>query len=120
MDYYGFYTGQEFTAYAYLGAHLDGNGAVFRTFAPNALRISVIGDFNCWQETPMEKVYDGNFWECRVENAARGMKYKYRIYRKDGTYLDHCDPYGFSQSCARQRPPFSGISPAMNFTMPHI
>lgn len=95
MDYYGFYTGQEFTAYANLGAHLDGNGAVFRTFAPNALRISVIGDFNCWQEMPMEKVYDGNFWECRVENAARGMKYKYRIYRKDGTYLDHCDPYGF-------------------------
>lgn len=95
MDYYGFYTGQEFSAYSYLGAHLEENGTVFRTFAPNALKISVIGDFNQWQETPMQKVYDGNFWECHIENAMQGMKYKYRIYSKSGKHIDHCDPYGF-------------------------
>ena len=50
MDYYGFYTGKEFTAYEYLGAHIQENGTVFRTFAPNAARISVIGEFNGWQE----------------------------------------------------------------------
>ena len=66
MDYYGFYTGQEFTAYAYLGAHLEAGGTVFRTFAPSASRVSVIGEFNGWKETPMKKVYDGNFWECHV------------------------------------------------------
>ena len=32
MDYYGFYTGKEFTAYEYLGAHIQENGTVFRTF----------------------------------------------------------------------------------------
>ena len=95
MDFYGFYTGQEFEAYTYLGAHLEGNGVVFRTFAPNASKISVIGDFNQWQERAMKKVYDGNFWECYVENAAQGMKYKYRIYDKNGNFLDHCDPYAF-------------------------
>lgn len=95
MDFYGFYTGKEFEAYAYLGAHLKNNGVVFRTFAPNAFKISVIGDFNQWQETPMKKIYDGNFWECHVENAGQGMKYKYRIYDKNGNFLDHCDPYAF-------------------------
>lgn len=95
MDYYNFYTGQEFEAYTYLGAHIEEPGVVFRTFAPNALKVSVIGDFNHWLETPMEKIYDGNFWECRIDNAVQGMKYKYRIYDRNGNFLDHCDPYGF-------------------------
>lgn len=95
MNYYGFYTGEIFDAYQYLGAHLTENGTVFRTFAPSAERISVIGEFNDWQETPMEKTYDGNFWECHIDQAKEGMKYKYRIYRRDQTFVDHCDPYGF-------------------------
>ncbi len=95
MNFYGFYTGQEFHAYEYLGAHVTDNGTVFRTFAPNADRIAVIGDFNDWQEIPMEKVYDGNFWECHIGNAVQGMKYKYRIYDRTGRYIDHCDPYAF-------------------------
>ncbi|MCM1046855.1 MAG: 1,4-alpha-glucan branching protein GlgB [Clostridiales bacterium] len=95
MDFYGFYTGQEFHAYEYLGAHITDDGVVFRTFAPNADKISVIGEFNNWRETPMVKVYDGNFWECHIENARQGMKYKYRIYDKTGRYIDHCDPYAF-------------------------
>lgn len=95
MDFYAFYTGQEFEAYTYLGAHRQEKGVVFRTFAPNASGISVTGDFNQWQETPMKKVYDGNFWECYVENAGKGMKYKYRIYDNHGNFLDHCDPYAF-------------------------
>ncbi|MCM1173376.1 MAG: 1,4-alpha-glucan branching protein GlgB [Clostridium sp.] len=95
MDFYGFYTGQEFHAYEYLGVHITDNGVIFRTFAPNAGKIAVIGDFNDWQETPMEQIYDGNFWECRIENAKQGMKYKYRIYDKAGRYIDHCDPYAF-------------------------
>ena len=95
MDYYGFYIGEEFQAYKYLGAHLNDNGVTFRTFAPNAVKISVIGEFNSWTETPMNKVYDGNFWECSISGAKSGDMYKYRIYKKDGTFTDHCDPYGF-------------------------
>ncbi len=95
MDYYGFYIGEEFEAYKYLGAHLNADGVIFRTFAPNAVKISVIGEFNSWTETPMNKVYDGNFWECSISGAKSGDMYKYRIYKKDGTFTDHCDPYGF-------------------------
>ncbi len=95
MDFYGFYTGEEFQAYKYLGAHFEDEKTVFRTFAPNAEKISVIGEFNGWTETPMEKVYDGNFWECTVENAQPFQMYKYRIYKKNGVVTDHCDPYGF-------------------------
>ncbi len=48
MDFYGFYTGTEFEAYDYLGAHMEGGEGIFRTFAPGAKHIAVIGDFNQW------------------------------------------------------------------------
>ena len=101
MDYYGFYTGKCFDAYKYLGAHVRfketgrGRETVFRTFAPMASRIAVIGEFNDWTESPMEKVYDGNFWECVSDQAKPGMMYKYRIYDRAGNFVDHCDPYGY-------------------------
>lgn len=101
MDFYGFYTGKIFDAYKYLGAHINRgeNGkveeVVFRTFAPSASRISVIGEFNGWMETPMEKVHDGNFWEMISKEAKPGMMYKYRIYDRAGNCIDHCDPYGY-------------------------
>ena len=101
MDFYGFYTGKIFDAYKYLGAHINRgeNGkveeVVFRTFAPSASRISVIGEFNGWTETPMEKVHDGNFWEMISKEAKPGMMYKYRIYDCAGNCIDHCDPYGY-------------------------
>lgn len=95
MDYYNFYTGKDFEAYQYLGAHIENDGVTFRTFAPSAKQISVIGDFNNWQEIPMVKVYDGNFWECHISSARTGMRYKYRIYSNEGTFIDHTDPYAF-------------------------
>lgn len=95
MDMYGFYTGKILDAYEYLGCHLNKHTAVFRTYAPAAVRISVIGDFNHWTETPMDKIYDGQFWECKISGVKPGMMYKYRIYRRDGGVVEHADPYGF-------------------------
>ena len=43
MDFYGFYTGKIFDAYRFLGAQVTAAGVVFRTFAPSASKISVIG-----------------------------------------------------------------------------
>ena len=94
MDFYGFYTGKVFDAYKYLGAHTEETGVVFRTFAPAAGSVALIGEWNGWQEIPMERVHDGNFWEAQVEGAAPGMLYKYRIRSGDGRCIDHCDPYG--------------------------
>lgn len=95
MDFYGFYTGKIFDAYKYLGAHIEGKKTVFRTFAPSASRISVIGEFNQWMESPMEKIHDGNFWEFTADEAKAGMMYKYRIYDQSGKWIDHSDPYGY-------------------------
>lgn len=55
MDYYGFYTGKILDSYDYLGCHLCEAGAVFRTFAPAATKVSLIGEFNAWNEIPMKK-----------------------------------------------------------------
>ena len=95
MDFYSFYTGKCFDAYRYLGAHVTGRGTVFRTFAPSASRVSLIGEFSGWEEIPMEKVHDGNFWEVSSADAEAGLMYKYRIYDKQGQFIDHCDPYGY-------------------------
>lgn len=95
MDFYGFYTGKIFDAYRFLGAQVTAAGVVFRTFAPSASKISVIGEFTEWEELPMEKVHDGNFWEVTSQDARPGMMYKYRIYDQSGQYIDHCDPYGY-------------------------
>lgn len=92
MDAYGFYTGQSFDAYEWLGAHVEGERTVFRTFAPNASGVCLLYG---QQEIPMMKVYDGNFYETTVDKNLDGVCYEYRIYRRDGRYTDHCDPYGF-------------------------
>ncbi len=95
MDFHGFYTGKIFNAYQYLGAHITDSGVVFRTFAPGAQKVSLIGEFSQWREYEMNRVYDGSFWECYVDGASAGSMYKYRIYEKSGSCVDHCDPYGF-------------------------
>lgn len=99
---YGFYTGKIFDAYEYLGAHITNKGVSFRVFAPNALKVSVIGEFSSWMEVPMESYYDGNFYEAIIENACEGMKYKYRIYENGGKIIDHCDPYGYGMELRPQ------------------
>lgn len=95
MDMYGFYTGKVFDAYKYMGAHIEEDGVVFRTYAPNALKVELVGDFNNWEGTEMKRIEDGKFFECRVQNLKEGMLYKYRIYSKNGDCIEHCDPYGF-------------------------
>lgn len=95
MDMYGFYSGKVFDAYKYLGAHVKENEVTFRTFAPNAKKIELIGEFNDWNGIEMKRADDDNFFECTIEDAKPGMLYKYKIYDKNGRCVDHCDPYGF-------------------------
>lgn len=111
MDYYGFYTGTEFEAHKYLGAHLENDGVVFRVFAPAAKRITIMGDFNEWSETELHKVYNGQFWECKIENAKPGMIYKYKVYKSDGSVKEHCDPYGYGMEL---RPKWGSVIRDMN------
>lgn len=106
MDLYAFYTGKSFDIYDYLGAHQCGGGFVFRTFAPAARKIALMGDFSEWNEWDMNRVNDGNFFELFVPNARAGMKYFYRIYDRSGSYTDHCDIYGYGMEL---RPGFKSV-----------
>ncbi len=107
MDMYGFYTGNVFDAYQWLGAHVEAKGVTFRTFAPGARRVDLIlhNQEKCVMDTcrsmekggiiPMFPIYDGNFYEVAVPHAKPGDRYEYRIYGRNGEVVDHCDPYGF-------------------------
>ena len=53
MNLQKFYMGESFDAYEYFGAHLEDGGVVFRTYAPNAWGINVMGEFSGWQEEPL-------------------------------------------------------------------
>lgn len=117
MDLYEFYSGRCFDAYKALGAHVikgtSGRskkekitGVEFVTYAPNAAGVNVTGEFNNWEETVMERCYDGSFFKCFIPNARPGMMYKYKIYTRAGGCVDHCDPYGFGMEL---RPGFASI-----------
>ena len=95
MDFNRFFRGDIMDAYNYLGAHVEEGGVTFRTYAPNADAISVIGEFNNWTETPMHRGENWSFFECFIDEAREGQMYKYRIYDRDGNFVDHSDPYGF-------------------------
>ena len=111
MDMYGFYTGKVFDAYKYMGAHIEEDGVTFRTYAPNALKVELVGDFNNWEGMEMKRIEDEKFFECKVPNLKPGMLYKYRIYSKNEEYIEHCDPYGFGMEL---RPNTSSIIRDLN------
>lgn len=103
MALYLFHEGTNFEAYRYLGFHIirrdDGmKMAVFRTWAPNAAAVFLVGDFNSWEESlPMEKVSDGGVYEvCIPAEAVRnGENYKFKIRTQAGEYIYKADPYAF-------------------------
>ena len=90
-----FYMGKSFDAYTQLGAHYFKGGTYFCTFAPNAARVSVIGEFNNWTDYDMNRADSGGLWEITIPDADVGQMYKYRIYQRNGAIVDHCDPYGY-------------------------
>ena len=92
---------------SHLGAHLSvigrRAGARFAVIAPNAARVSVIGDFNDWDEdaAPMQRHRDDR-WSCFVPGVDTGALYKFRIHPASGVGgFDKADPLAF----ATERPP---------------
>ena len=71
-------------------------GYYFRVWAAHAEGISVVGDFNDWDEnaTPMEKIDDSEVWEAFVTGLQTYDTYKYCIHGCDGKTHYKADPYG--------------------------
>lgn len=105
MELQEFYTGTTFDAYTFFGAHPYENGVVFRTYAPQASSIAVIGEFSDWNELKMDQDGDSGIWSLFVDDAKTGQMYKYVIYGNNGR-VEHCDPYGFGMEL---RPNFCSI-----------
>ncbi|MGI9154717.1 MAG: 1,4-alpha-glucan branching enzyme, partial [Rubrivivax sp.] len=71
-------------------------GVRFAVWAPNASRVSVVGDFNAWdgRQHVMHCRGSSGVWEIFIPHAAPGHHYKYEIHARDGQLLPlKCDPY---------------------------
>lgn len=100
-DLRSFNQGEDSTAYRILGAHIwnvDNKTIVrFAVWAPNAVSVSVVGDFNGWDgnANPMDKLGMSGVWQCFVENIPEYSLYKYQIRTMEENILFKADPYAF-------------------------
>ena len=102
VDLYLLNEGTHTRLYDRFGAHpgiRDGvAGAYFSVWAPNAERVSVVGDFNGWNDDvhPLHASGSSGVWQGFVRGAEKGAHYKYRIFsRHNGYRVDKADPLGF-------------------------
>ncbi|MCB4860030.1 1,4-alpha-glucan branching protein GlgB [Sphingobium sp. PNB] len=102
MDDYYFAEGSHARLFDKMGAHLithEGVGGThFAVWAPNAQRVSVVGDFNRWdgRRAPMRRRQDAGIWEIFLPEVGVGSAYKYEIVGPDGTVLPlKADPFAF-------------------------
>lgn len=97
-----FGAGIEELAYKTLGGHLmaDGEegGVHFALWAPNAARVSVIGEFNSWNGLahPMEFHEESGIWELFIPLLGAGEQYAFELKLRDGRLLSRPDPFGTS------------------------
>ncbi|OQX10629.1 MAG: 1,4-alpha-glucan branching enzyme [Desulfobulbaceae bacterium A2] len=101
LDLHLFGEGRHRHAFRFLGAReheVDGvAGVLFAVWAPNAERVSVVGDFNCWdgRRHPMRVRGGSGIWELFIPDLDQGHIYKYEIRsRPGGEILLKADPYG--------------------------
>ncbi len=98
-DRYLFCEGTHYQIFDKLGAHLitvDGvEGAFFGVWAPNAKRVSVIGDFNSWdgRRNPMRVLGQSGIWEIFIPNIKKFDRYKFEIKTYNNNILEKSDPY---------------------------
>ena len=101
LPVYLFKQGNNCEAYRYFGAHLETRagepGVVFRVWAPHAVAISVVGDFNSWKpgSHPMHKVDGDSVWELFIPGMKEFDVYKYCVTTRAGDLVYKADPYAF-------------------------
>jgi len=97
-DLHLFNEGTHLRLWEKLGAHIVPGGVMFAVWAPNAERVSVIGDFNDWSydSHPLQAHAQSGIWEGFIPDLKKGTVYKYHIVSKHNGYrVDKADPVGF-------------------------
>lgn len=100
VDQKKFSAGTHYKIYEKLGAHvreIDGvKGVDFAVWAPDAIRVSVVGDFNQWdgRRHPMERLGDSGIFELFIPELDAGEIYKYEIRMRNRDVKLKSDPYG--------------------------
>ncbi|MGN0326461.1 MAG: 1,4-alpha-glucan branching protein GlgB [Lachnospiraceae bacterium] len=98
-----FHLGSLGNSYEIMGAHITTvagvRGCMFRVWAPNAIRVSVVGDFNEWDDRihQMVRLDDSGIFELFLPGVEAGEKYKYAILMRGGLVSMRTDPYSFSR-----------------------
>ena len=99
FDLHLFSEGRHWHAYRIFGAHkhsIDGiEGILFAVWAPNAARVSVVGEFNHWDGRyhPMRNRGGNGIWELFIPELKTGLLYKYELLSQDSNILIKTDPY---------------------------
>jgi 1,4-alpha-glucan branching enzyme len=102
-DLYLFNEGTHLRLYDKLGAHPETAGVHFAVWAPNAERVSVIGEWNDWQAgaDELQARASSGVWEGFVTGVPSGAAYKYRVASRYAGYkADKADPFGFMHEIA--------------------
>ncbi len=113
VDRYLFNNGRHYEIYEKMGAHpkkyKNKDGMYFAVWAPHAVSIGVVGDFNNWnpEANPMKLLADSGIWEAFVPKVGTGELYKYAITTESGKILFKADPYAFS---AEYRPGTASVT----------
>ena len=101
-DLYLFGEGNHTRIYERLGAHPmrigTADGVHFAVWAPNAERVSAVGDFNEWDGRvhPLRSLGASGVWEIFIPQAREGQRYKFEIRSRHGEILLKADPFGFA------------------------
>jgi 1,4-alpha-glucan branching enzyme len=102
LDLHLFNEGTHYRLFEKFGAHRisvgPSEGVHFAVWAPNAERVSVVGDFNGWDARvhAMRLLIPSGVWELYVPGLAAGELYKFEIRTKSGVSLKKADPFGFA------------------------
>ena len=100
LDIHLFRSGKHYRLFEKLGAHIvtvnSKDGVYFSVWAPGAVSVSVIGNFNFWSagSHSMQPRWDeSGVWETFVEGIGKGEAYKFGIVGGSGEYLEKADPF---------------------------